>query len=93
VVAKLADAGMPGVDIRRALDPLGLDVRQFDAASAYASGLLRPETRSAGLSLGDRACLALARRLDAPSSPPNARGSGSMSAWMSCWCDDGRIEN
>lgn len=26
----------------------------------------RPLTRDAGLSLGDRACLALARRLDAP---------------------------
>lgn len=66
VVAKLADAGMPGADIRRALDPLGLDVCQFDAASAYASGLLRPETRSAGLSLGDRACLALGKALGCP---------------------------
>lgn len=60
VVAKLADAGMLEEDIRAALDPLGLEVVQFDAAQAYRAGLLRPATRPLGLSLGDRACLALA---------------------------------
>ena len=33
----------------------------FDAAQATEAGLLRPLTRHLGLSLGDRACLALAR--------------------------------
>jgi PIN domain nuclease of toxin-antitoxin system len=60
IVAKLAELGMPESDIRLALS-LGLDVVAFDEALAYSAGALRPSTRSAGLSLGDRACLALAR--------------------------------
>ena len=63
VVAKLADAGAPETDIRQALSGLGLEVIDFDADLAYMAGLLRPSTKSAGLSLGDRACLTLAQRL------------------------------
>jgi ribonuclease VapC len=37
----------------------------FDPDLAYGTGLLLPKTRAAGLSLGDRACLALAVRLGA----------------------------
>lgn len=37
-----------------------------DAALAHDIGMLVPATRAAGLSLGDRACLALARRLGVP---------------------------
>lgn len=59
VVAKLAELGMPKREIRLALS-LGLKVVPFDEALAYSAGSLRPATRSAGLSLGDRACLALA---------------------------------
>ena len=62
-VAKLADGGMPDAAIREALRDLLLDVVPFDSELAYDAGLLRPSTRDAGLSLGDRACLALARRL------------------------------
>jgi PIN domain nuclease of toxin-antitoxin system len=65
-VAKLADAGVPEADLRRALDGLGLDVHAFDAAQAWEAGLLRPRTRDLGLSLGDRACLALGRALGRP---------------------------
>jgi PIN domain nuclease of toxin-antitoxin system len=66
VVAKLAEAGVPESEIRRAINPLGLDVRPFDDEAAYAAGLLRPRTRSLGLSLGDRACLALGIALSRP---------------------------
>jgi ribonuclease VapC len=66
VVAKLAEAGMSEADIRVALAPLVRDVVAFDAALAYRAGLLRATTRSAGLSLGDRACLALAQQLGVP---------------------------
>ena len=66
VVAKLADAGMPEAEIRRALNPLGLEVRAFDQQDAIAAGLLRPLTRTFGLSLGDRACLALGAALSRP---------------------------
>ena len=66
VVAKLSEAGMPEEVIREVLDLLGLQVIAFDTEQAYQSGLLRPQTRSDGLSFGDRACLALAKRLDLP---------------------------
>ncbi len=65
VVAKLAELGMPESEIRLALS-LGLEVVPFDEAQAYSAGALRPVTRSAGLSLGDRACLALALSRDLP---------------------------
>jgi ribonuclease VapC len=42
-----------------------ITVEPFTAADAVEVGRLRPLTRSAGLSLADRACLALARRLGA----------------------------
>jgi ribonuclease VapC len=41
-------------------------VEPFTTADAVETARLRPLTREAGLSLGDRACLALARRLKAP---------------------------
>jgi PIN domain nuclease of toxin-antitoxin system len=66
VVAKLADRGMPEGVIREVLEPLGLEVVEFDAADAYEAGLLRPITRNLGLSLGDRACLAVGRLLGVP---------------------------
>jgi ribonuclease VapC len=65
VVAKLAERGMSASSIRTALQGLDLDVRAFDADLAYDTGELRRTTRARGLSLGDRACLALAARLGA----------------------------
>jgi PIN domain nuclease of toxin-antitoxin system len=65
VVAKLADVGMSEREIHDSLD-LGMTVVPFDAALAHAAGLLRPKTRSLGLSLGDRACLALAMQMGLP---------------------------
>lgn len=38
---------------------LGLEVREFDTELALMAGALREVTRPLGLSLGDRACLAL----------------------------------
>jgi PIN domain nuclease of toxin-antitoxin system len=66
VVAKLADVGGVESEIREALTPLGLDVRTFDRDDAFEAGILRPATRKLGLSLGDRACLALGLRLAQP---------------------------
>ncbi|MEV6228341.1 type II toxin-antitoxin system VapC family toxin [Saccharopolyspora shandongensis] len=58
-----------GADARRTCDRLrtiGVLVEPFTAEDALCSGELWPHTRSFGLSLGDRACLAVALRLDAP---------------------------
>ncbi len=65
VVAKLTERGMPSSAIRAALDGLSMEVHAFDRAAAHIAGDLRRATRDAGLSLGDRACLALATQLDA----------------------------
>jgi PIN domain nuclease of toxin-antitoxin system len=43
-----------------------ITVEPFTLADAVEAARLRPLTATAGLSLGDRACLALARRLDTP---------------------------
>lgn len=45
---------------------LGVEVLAFDGDAAGEAANLRLATRAAGLSLGDRACLALARQLDLP---------------------------
>ena len=66
VVAKLSERGAEEDEIREALNSLRLEILEFHAESAYHTGLLRPLTRQAGLSLGDRACLALARALGLP---------------------------
>lgn len=65
VVAKLSERGVPDDAIRESLADLGLDVRDFDTAQALRAGALRNATKTKGLSLGDRACLALAGELGA----------------------------
>ena len=66
VAAKLRELGMPEGTIETVLSGLQIDVRAYDLDAALASGFLRPATRSAGLSLGHRACLALAASLGLP---------------------------
>jgi ribonuclease VapC len=66
VAARLADRGLPGPTIQGNLDALSLEVVAFDRHLAYQAGLLRPLTRAIGLSLGDRACLALGQRFGLP---------------------------
>jgi ribonuclease VapC len=61
VVAKLVERGGAVAAISRALEHLHLDVVDFDRAQAVEGGALRQVTRQAGLSFGDRACLALAK--------------------------------
>ncbi len=66
VVAKLQERGVPDAEIDREIAELDLPVIPFDAAQAMAAGKLRARTRPLGLSLGDRACLALAMARDVP---------------------------
>lgn len=63
VVAKLAEAGMPREAIESALSALPIRLVDFDVRLSVAAGMLRTTTRALGLSLGDRACLALAAHL------------------------------
>jgi len=66
VVAKLQERDVPDAEIDRDIAELDLPVIPFDAAQAMASGKLRARTRSHGLSLGDRACLAVAAARGVP---------------------------
>ena len=66
VVAKLAEAGMSEAAARQAIGGLAVEVVPFDNEQSYVAGMLRPLTMHLGLSLGDRACLALARLLGLP---------------------------
>jgi PIN domain nuclease of toxin-antitoxin system len=63
VVGKLTERGTPADIALGILAALDLDVRPFDRAQAERAGVLRVATRERGLSLGDRACLALTEAL------------------------------
>ncbi|PJG45603.1 VapC toxin family PIN domain ribonuclease [Sphingobium sp. LB126] len=65
VATKLQERGMPDDRIRANIEALELTVIPLEMGLAIDTGLLRAATRSAGLSLGDRACLALAGSLGA----------------------------
>ena len=66
IVTKLAEWGMSQNAVQEALDDLGMPTVPFDEDQAFLAGMLRPVTRSFGLSLGDRACLALGMTRDLP---------------------------
>ncbi|MBC5795987.1 MAG: PIN domain-containing protein [Sphaerospermopsis kisseleviana] len=66
VIAKLADAGIPENDIILIINNLNLEVIDFNEEQALKAGILRPITKSIGLSFGDRACLALGIILNQP---------------------------
>jgi PIN domain nuclease of toxin-antitoxin system len=66
VQAKLVERGTAAELAWSSLVDLQLDVVDFDAAQAKVAGDLRRLTRPQGLSLGDRACLALAHALGLP---------------------------
>ena len=60
VVGKLVEAGIDEATVDGLIDKLQLKVIPFDRTQARVAGSLRATTRKLGLSLGDRACLALA---------------------------------
>ncbi|WP_339097412.1 type II toxin-antitoxin system VapC family toxin [Deinococcus sp. VB343] len=66
VTTKSAELGYDPADIRLDLVCMGLRVVPFSAEHSDLAAKLRPLTRVAGLSLGDRACLALALSLGLP---------------------------
>ena len=63
VLSKLHDDGLNDTQAHTAVSTMDLRVIPFDGPQARAAGRLRALTRQAGLSLGDRACLALGDKL------------------------------
>jgi PIN domain nuclease of toxin-antitoxin system len=66
VVSYFICAGMDQYDIDAMLDPLPVELVPADKDLARLAGHLRGPTARAGLSLGDRFCLALAKRKGLP---------------------------
>lgn len=66
VLERLYSGGLSQTEAEEAALALNLRVIDFDEPQARLAAYLRPRTRSAGLSLGDRACLALGLRLGCP---------------------------
>jgi ribonuclease VapC len=60
VIAKLLERGVPDDEVTAVVGYLDCEVVDFTVKSAWSTARLRPVTRAQGLSLGDRACLALA---------------------------------
>ena len=76
VISKLTERGMAAELARNALVQTGATIVAFDLDQAAVVGALRPLTRTAGLSLGDRACLALAKRRGLPAMTADAAWVG-----------------
>lgn len=62
VGSKMVEKGLKPAELRRELSAFSLDVVALDQEQALLVASLRATTRSLGLSLGDRCCLALAQR-------------------------------
>jgi ribonuclease VapC len=65
VAAKLSERGIPKHEISIVLEAIPLRVMDFDEPLALETGLIRKTAKSLRLSLGDRACLAVGKQLDA----------------------------
>ncbi len=63
IISKLLDRKLKPADIAEICDGFPIEIVPFTLEHARIAGQLRDTTRSVGLSLGDRCCLALARSL------------------------------
>jgi PIN domain nuclease of toxin-antitoxin system len=79
VVAKLVERGGTYIQAQIALRSIALTTVDFDIALARRTGALRAETMRRGLSLGDRACLALAEREGVPAMTGDRSWVGAVS--------------
>jgi PIN domain nuclease of toxin-antitoxin system len=61
VISKLCERGVPPDAAMEAVQCCGVEIVLHSVEHAALAGALRPITKAFGLSLGDRACLALGR--------------------------------
>ncbi|MFY9694753.1 MAG: type II toxin-antitoxin system VapC family toxin [Xanthobacteraceae bacterium] len=79
VVAKLVERGSTSAQAQSVLRSIALTTSNFDILLAQRTGALRAETEKRGLSLGDRACLALAEREGVPALTGDRNWVGAVS--------------
>ncbi len=63
LVSKVTERGLPASKVPILVSSLNVEIVPLTQEQAELSGILRQPTRHQGLSLGDRACLALAKTL------------------------------
>ena len=90
IVSTLCERGMPQDQARLAIEAIGVALVDFGIDQACTTGDLRNRTRSAGLSLGDRACLALAQQKNRPAMTADAAW-GQLSGFDVVVIRDGKI--
>jgi len=66
IISKQQELGVPPKEMISLLQLMGVEIHPFDEKAAIQVGLLRTLTKSFGLSLGDRACIALGQLLNCP---------------------------
>lgn len=66
VVSRMLSLDMPEVTAEAIIETLQLTIQPFDYDQSLETARLRSTTRTKGLSLGDRACLALAKTRTLP---------------------------
>lgn len=66
VITKLEERGLWTEQSQTDLEAFGMVIVPFDLKQAVIAGKLRSLTKAFGLSLGDRACLALGTQLNLP---------------------------
>ena len=76
VISKLVEQGATLEQTRAMLRIIDIGIVDFDRAMAERTGELRAATKRLGLSLGDRACIALAERENAPALTGDRRWVG-----------------
>lgn len=76
VLSRLSEGGMNIDAADAAFGQLGLEIMNFDHTLALEAARMRLPTRSRGLSLGDRACLALALRENVPAMTADRQWDG-----------------
>ena len=64
LVSKVIERGLPASEVPVLISSLNVEIIPLTHDQAALTGILRQSTRHLGLSLGDRACLALAKIQD-----------------------------
>lgn len=63
LISKVIERGLPAREVPVLVNSLNVEIIPLTQEQAELAGILRQPTRHLGLSLGDRACLALAKTL------------------------------